>query len=75
LQDPACDFGGKLRDGSFDVAASSREFSRDAHFRGADFACGFRARILICAARSSRSFLRAASCSAYNRPRACLRAS
>jgi hypothetical protein len=46
LQDPACDFGGKLRDGGFDVAASSREFSRDAHFRGADFACGFRARIL-----------------------------
>src|SRR5258706_5420246 len=59
LQDAACDFGGKLRDGSFDVAASSREFSRDAHFRGADFACGFRARILdLCGALIEKFFAR-----------------
>src|SRR5260370_22217708 len=51
LQDSACNFGGKLRDGGFDIATSSGKFSRDAHFRGADFARGFRARFLdLCGA-------------------------
>ena len=35
-----------MRDGGFDVAASSGKFRRDAHFCGADFARGFHARVL-----------------------------